>query len=84
MNLLAETSATSEVPLVIILTTHVLVPQIVKEMIEVIIATRPAASWRLRDAAKPRCRAPDETETLYAELSAAHTDPSLVLVVVLC
>ena len=30
-------------------------------------ATRSAASWRLRDEAMPRCRAPNEGGTIYAE-----------------
>ena len=30
-------------------------------------ATRSAASWRLRDEARPRCRAPDEEGTIHAE-----------------
>ena len=30
-------------------------------------ATRSAASWRPRDEAMPRCRAPDEARTIYAE-----------------
>ena len=30
-------------------------------------ATRSAAPWRLRDEAIPRCRAPDEEGTFYAE-----------------
>ena len=32
-----------------------------------VFATRSGASWRLRDEAMPRCRAPDEEETMYAE-----------------
>ena len=45
-----------------------------------LFAMRSAASCRHRDGAMPRCCAPDEGSTPYRRMSAAHTDPSLVVV----